>query len=91
MSVKKTKDYHTIPNKEKNCGNDWQCAKTARKIVLQLRLIQLGYFGPVEATAGLYLAKHRKHIGNYFTNSLDNNWPYSPLHDDPNDVEIKYE
>jgi hypothetical protein len=42
------------------CSLNLNCAKAIRKIVLQLKLIQLGYYGPSEATAGLYLASHRQ-------------------------------
>ena len=66
------------------------CLKIMRDIVVQLKLIQWGYHGPAEATAGMYIAYHRKKIGSYFTNSLNNQWPYTPLHNKPNDLEIDF-
>ena len=65
------------------------CLKTMRDIIIQLKLIQWGYYGPAEASAGLYVAYHRSRIGSYFTSSLGNKWPYYPLHSEPNDVEIQ--
>ena len=47
-------------------------------------MIQLGYYGPSEATAGLYLANHKEKFGAYFTNSLNNRWPSQPLNYHPN-------
>ena len=63
------------------------CPKRYRKIVLQLKLIQLGYYGPSEATAGLYLANHKEKFGAFFTNSLNNRWPSQPLNNHPNPEE----
>ena len=45
--------------------------------------------GTAEATGGLYLAYHAQKLGNYFKNSYQNQWPYNPLHDQPNALEIK--
>ena len=70
-----------------NCPNDGNCPMHYRKIVLQLKLIQLGYYGPSEATAGLYLANHKEKFGAYFTNSLNNRWPSQPLNYHPNQEE----
>ena len=61
------------------CSLNLNCAIAFRKIVLQLKLIQLGYYGPSDATAGLYLAHHREKFGKYFTNSMKNRWPHYPL------------
>ena len=69
------------------CSFSQNCKKAFRKIVLQLKLIQLGYYGPTAATAGLYLARYRDKFGAYFTNSMDNKWPHQPLHRDPNQNE----
>ena len=64
------------------------CSAKLRNIVTQLKLIEWGYYGTSEATGGLYLAYHSHKIGNYFKNSMNNYWPYYPLHDEPNDLEI---
>ena len=66
------------------CSLNLNCAKASRAIVLQLKLIQLGYYGPSQATVGSYLAHHRKRLGPYFTNSINNRWPYQPLNREPN-------
>ena len=66
------------------CSNSWYCTKAFRKIILQLKLIQLGYYGPYGATAGMYLALHRDELGLYFSNSDGNNWPHQPLSYLPN-------
>ena len=65
------------------------CIERLRNIIIQLKLIEWGYYGTAEATGGLYLAYHAKKIGNYFKNSIDNKWPYNPLHNEPNLLEIK--
>ena len=61
-----------------------------RDIIVQLKMIQCGYFGPAEATAGAYIASHRKNLGSYFENSLNNEWPYQPLHRKPNELETQF-
>ena len=43
-----------------------------RNIIMQLKLIEWGYYGTAEATGGLYLAYHAQNIGNYFKNSMNN-------------------
>ena len=65
------------------------CLKTMREIVVQLKLIQWGYYGNAEATAGIYLAFHRNYAGSYFENSLKNYWPYYPLNDEPTELEVR--
>ena len=77
-----------IKTKEIDCSLNWNCAKAFRKIVLQMKLIQLGYYGGFETTAGLFLAKHRGRLGTYFTNSKQNQWPNQPLHRGPNRFEL---
>ena len=78
-------ELHTKMDKPWNeCSDTWYCVKSFRKIILQLKLIQLGYYGPYAATAGMYLALHRDELGLYFTNSEGNNWPHQPLGYDPN-------
>ena len=69
------------------CQED--CLAKLRNIIMQLKLIEWGYYGTADATGGLYLAYHAQKIGNYFKNSMNNYWPYYPLHDEPNDLEIK--
>ena len=69
------------------CRKNMDCAKAFRKTVLQLKLIQLGYYGPSQTTAGLYLAYHREKLGAYFTNSKNNRWPHQPLSYPPNEDE----
>ena len=65
------------------------CLEGLRNIITQLKLIEWGYHGTTEATGGLYLAYHAQKLGNYFKNSYQNHWPYNPLHDQPNALEIK--
>ena len=65
------------------------CLERLRNIITQLKLIEWGYYGTAEATGGLYLAYHAEKLGNYFKNSYQNHWPYNPLHDQPNALEIK--
>ena len=69
------------------CSKNQECAKAFRKMVLQLKLIQLGYYGPSQTTAGLYLAHHRGKLGAYFSNSKNNRWPHQPLSYPPNEDE----
>ena len=65
------------------------CLERLRNIITQLKLIEWGYYGTAEATGGLYLAYHAQKLGNYFKNSYQNQWPYNPLHNQPNALEIK--
>lgn len=83
--IKEMSAQNSESNTQASCEQD--CLMAMRDIIIQLKLIQLGYYGPAEATAGLYLAYHRKKIGSYFTNSLNNQWPYYPLHSEPTDLE----
>ena len=66
-----------------------ECLKTIREVTVQLRMMKWGYLGPAETTAGQYLAYHRAEIGQYFSTSINNQWPYQPLHRGPNDFEIR--
>ena len=65
------------------------CLERLRNVITQLKLIEWGYYGTAEATGGLYLAYHAEKLGNYFKNSYQNQWPFNPLHDQPNTLEIK--
>ena len=94
MDLAKTLDVISeLHKKEKmtntwtECSENWDCAKAFRRIILQLKLIQLGYYGPYGTTAGVYLAHQRKEFGAYFRNSIDNNWPHQPLSHLPNQDE----
>ena len=65
------------------------CLMKKRKIVVQMKMIKWGYYGPAEAPAGLYIGFHRKDIGPFFSSSLAyGRWPYYPLNEAPNDLEI---
>ena len=75
---------------EKDPECNQTCLKVMRDIIVQLKMIQWGYHGPAEATAGVYIAHHRKMIGGYFENSLNNEWPYQPLHREPDDMELQF-
>ena len=65
------------------------CFKVVRDVTVQLLMLSWGYYGPSEMTAGYYLASHREEIGQYFSNSMNNQWPYHPLHNGPNELEVK--
>ena len=71
------------------CLENPECLIGMRNITIQLKLIQWGYYGPTETSLGIYIAYHRKTLGGFFENSLDNSWPYQPLHREPNDWEIQ--
>ena len=47
----------------------------------------MGTFGISESTAGLFLAYHFSHVGQYFGDMEGNNWPHTPLHKDPTNLE----
>ena len=64
------------------------CLMKKRKMIVQMKMIKWGYYGPAEAPAGLYIAYHHKDIGPFFTSSLNSQWPYHPLNEAPNDLEI---
>ena len=42
------------------------CLMKKRKIIVQMKMIKWGYYGPAEAPAGLYIAYHHKHVGPFF-------------------------
>jgi hypothetical protein len=65
-----------------------ECLKRSREVTIMLVLIKWGYFGPAEAPAGQYIAHHRANIGPYFINSVNNSWPYYPLHNPPSNLEL---
>ena len=66
-----------------------ECLETVRDVTVILMMIKWGFYGPAEMAGGHYLASHRKEIGNYFSNSLNNQWPYSPLHMEPTELEVR--
>ena len=52
-------------------------------------MLKWGYYGPAETTAGHYLANYRSELGSYFSNSINNQWPYHPLHMKPSEFEVQ--
>ena len=64
------------------------CLMKKRKMIIQMKMIKWGYYGPAEAPAGLYIGFHRKDIGPFFSSSLKSRWPYYPLNKPPTDLEI---
>ena len=59
------------------------CQEKARKIILQLLMINWGIFGIGSSSAGMFLANHFSTIGPYFGNNDGHNWPREPLSKDP--------
>ena len=83
VALKKIREVAENQNMTIACQDE--CLKTVREVTVQLRMMKWGYLGPAEASAGQYLAYHRKEIGHYFSTSINNQWPYQPLHREPND------
>ena len=88
LAVNELQQMASLLNSTSMCEDT--CLKTMRDIIIQLKLIRWGYYGPAGSTAGIFLAFHRKHIGPYFTNSIKNNWPYYPLHKEPTLLEVQF-
>ena len=65
------------------------CLSTVRKIVLQLKMIDLGIFGLADSLPGAFLAYHYSTIGPYFGTNDGHEWPQNPLGKDPTLIEKK--
>ena len=88
MAIKKLHQMASLLNSTSLC--DASCLKAMRDMVIQLKLICWGYYGAAESRAGIFLAHHRNHIGPYFTNSHNNQWPFHPLHKEPTALEVSF-
>ena len=86
-AIKRIKDVAANLPSTNACQGD--CLERVRYVTIQLVMLKWGYFGPLDASAGHYLAYYRSEIGSYFVNSINNLWPYHPLHNPPNDFEIR--
>ena len=71
------------------CSEIPKCQEKARKISLQLLLIDWGIFGPGEIPAGMFLANHYPALGPYFGNTEGHKWPGDPLRNDPTPFEAR--
>ena len=88
MAINKLHHMAGLLNSTSLCEDT--CLKTMRDIIIQLKIISWGYYGAAGSTAGIFLAYHREHIGPYFTNSQNNQWPFHPLHEEPNVLEVQF-
>ena len=72
------------------CSNIPGCQENARKVIIQLMLIELGILGLGSATPGMFLANHYSALGPYYGNVEEHQWPHSPLSKDPSDLELDF-
>ena len=72
------------------CSDHTICQIAARKIVLQLKMMEWGIFGVADSPAGQFLAFHHKVLGNYFSSDSKNNWPRIPFKDPPTPLETAF-
>ena len=63
------------------------CPEKARKIIIQLIMIEWGILGLGSSTPGLFLANHFQALGPYFGNVDGHNWPNDPLAKAPTSLE----
>ena len=75
---------------ESSCLQQSHCRQVIRKIILQLKMIEWGLFGLGESTAGMYLANYFTQIGPYFGNINENDWPHTPFHEEPTNLEMNF-
>ena len=87
IALKSIKERITNQSTASICQDE--CLQTVRDVILQLIMLKWGYYGPAETTAGNYLAYHRSELGHYYINSIKNQWPYYPLHEEPNELEVQ--
>ena len=73
-----------------SCSQISDCQKAVREIVLQLKMIEWGFYGLGEATAGMFVAYHYSTLGPYFGNINDHNWPHVPLKNPPTTIESMF-
>ena len=64
------------------------CSENTRKIVLQLKMIELGFYGLGDGSAGMFLADHYSQVGPYFGNLDEHEWPHSPFVNEPSLLEL---
>ena len=88
MAINKLHQMAGLLNSTSLCED--ACLETIRDIIIQLKLISWGYFGAAGSTAGIFLAYNREHIGSYFANSENNQWPFHPLHKEPSVLEVQF-
>ena len=55
-----------------------------------MKLIEWGFLGLGDGTAGLFLANYYPMIGSYFGDKIGHDWPHSPLHREPTKLELGF-
>ena len=81
---------NTIMSPTLTCVKVPGCQNVARKIILQLVMIEWGILGLGDASAGTFLAYHYPALGPYFGNIDKPTWPHSPLGNAPTELEYSF-
>ena len=85
-----------IKNKSASVKTDISCSvlpgcnEKARKIIVQLLMLNWNIYGVGSSTMGLSLANHYSALGPYFGNKDGHNWPHIPLSKAPLPLETAF-
>ena len=66
------------------------CFEIMRKVVMQLKLTDLGIHGLVDGAAGTFVAAHHSTLGPYYGDVGGHNWPHSSFVKQPSQSEIAF-
>ena len=69
------------------CSEIPGCQEKARRMILQLLMMEWGILELGDLAAGLFLVNHYSFIGPYFGSTDGPNWPHTPLSKDPSQEE----
>jgi hypothetical protein len=75
---------------DESCSQIADCRKTVREVLVQLKMIEWGFYGLGESSAGMFLAYHYFTLGPYFGNFYDHNWPHIPFQNPPTTIETMF-
>lgn len=89
LAVAYIRDHSGSAVPEDACSLLPGCLNTVRRILLQLKMIDLGIFGLADSLPGAFLAYHYSTIGPYFGTKNGHEWPQNPLGKDPTLLEKK--
>ena len=66
------------------CSENEGYLERTRELLIRLKILEWGIGG---SSAGLFLANHHEMLGSYFSDVDGNEWPHTPLHREPTNLE----
>ena len=81
--LQKLKEMSESITTSTTCSEIPGCQEKARRIILQILMMEWGILELGELAAGLFLAHHYSFVGPYFGSTDGPNWPHKPLSKEP--------